>query len=400
MLTRRTLLSSKLVLVLLLLGSLPGCRHAPSERQRATTKPPTPATSPAPTAAPSAAATVDAAGNDPDAAVPDAGKAREPAVHCKARGKRALALLGTVRGRVMGMEAHEGNLFLLHFEEDLRRASLTRIARDGSSRQKISHHDGPSEPKSFMMTSDAAYFTRKTHVIRMSLSSGEAKEVIHGFAEAITVAGDFVYGVSCGSKGAIADTLVRVSLVTGSRESFAELPHVPTNKRASSSDACDYHFLAVDGDTVFISDWAGRRILSASLRDKSMSVVTHAGSYPMRITLEPETIVYQAEGGLYRVPRAGGESTRLADLANTPFTNYAYDGLEYWINQSVAYTDEVWIYRLGQAAANPHKVLKFKGYKDCSYPCEITDGIAVDDECLYVAHCEEHSDTLFAWPKN
>jgi hypothetical protein len=189
-------------------------------------------------------------------------------------------------------------------------------------------------------------------------------------------------------------------LVTGSRESFAELPHVPVNKRASGSDTCDYHFLAVDGNTVFISDWAGRRILSASLRDKSMSVVTHAGSYPMRITLEPETIVYQAEGGLYRVPRAGGESTRLADLANTPFANYTYDGLEYWINQSVAYTDEVWIYRLAQVGAPPHKVLQFKGYKNCSYPCEITDGIAVDDECLYVAHCEEHSDTLFAWPKN
>lgn len=115
--------------------------------------------------------------------------------------------------------------------------------------------------------------------------------------------------------------------------------------------------------------------------------------------LEPEAIVYQAEGGLYRAPRQGGEATRLADLANTPFTTYTYDGSEFFINQSIAYTDEVWIYRLAQAGGTPHKVIQFKGYKDCPYPCDITDGIEVDDECLYVAHREEHSDTLFAWPK-
>ena len=125
MLTQHAQLSSKVVFVLLLLGSVQGCRHAPSERQRATTKPPTPTTSAAPTATPSAAAIVDAAGSHRDAAVPDVGTTRDPALHCKARGKRALALLGTVRGRVMGMEAHEGNLFLLHFEEDLRRARIS-----------------------------------------------------------------------------------------------------------------------------------------------------------------------------------------------------------------------------------------------------------------------------------
>jgi hypothetical protein len=245
---------------------------------------------------------------------------------------------------------------------------------------------------------DAAYFTRKTDVFRVELASGTVKEVVPGFTEAIAVFGDDVYGVSCGA-GAGPDHLIRVSLANGARDSIAELPRVAVSRRASGSPPCDYHYLAVEADTVFISDWAGRRILSVSLADKSMHEVVRSGSYPMRITLEPETIVYQAAGGLFRVPRQGGQAEQLAELANTPYTTYVSDEQEFWINQSIAYTEDVWIYRLARTAGKPKKVLQFKGYKDCSYPCDITDGIAIDDECLYVAHRQEHSVLLYAWPK-
>jgi hypothetical protein len=193
---------------------------------------------------------------------------------------------------------------------------------------------------------------------------------------------------------------VRVSLVNGEREPIADLPRVPRKKRASGGPACDYHYLAAAAESVFISDWAGRRILSISMADKTVHETAFAGSYPMRITLEPETIVYQAEGGLYRVPRAGGKPEQLAELANTPFASYVADEKEFWINQSEAYTEAVWIYRLTRVAGKPRKVLKFEGYKDCADPCDITDGIAVDDECIYVAHREEHTVNLFAWPKD
>jgi len=300
---------------------------------------------------------------------------------------------------VVALAAREGSLFALHFNERMRRATLTRILRDGSSRTKVAHHDGPSEPKSFSLTQDAAYFTRQTNVFRANLSTGETQEVLHSFSEAIAIAGEFVYGIACG-KGAASDTLVRASWRGGEREPLADLPHVPVNRRASGSGACDYHYLAVAGDVVFISDWAGRRILSVLLPEKTMHVVAQSGSYPMRITLEPNSIVYQAEGGLYRVERGGGNAVRLAELAQTPFTTYTFYGHEFWINQSEAYTDTVWIYRLADANGTPRKVIPFKAYEGCPYPCDITDGIAVDDECLYVAHREEHTDSLFAWQKD
>jgi hypothetical protein len=249
------------------------------------------------------------------------------------------------------------------------------------------------------MTPDSAYFTRKANVIRMRLESGEAQEVIHDFSESITVAGDYVYGVSCNSKGA-ADTLVRVSLVTNEREQIAELPHVPVNKRASASPPCDYHYITISDQTAFISDWAGRRILSVSLNSKTMQEVAFAGSYPMQIVAEPSNIVFQAEGGLYRAPRQGGKAERLVELAQAPFTTYVADDKEFWIDQSEAYTDAVWIYRLARSGGKPKKLLKFEGYKGCSDPCDITNGIAVDDECVYVAHREEHTVSLFAWPIN
>jgi hypothetical protein len=320
-------------------------------------------------------------------------------VHCKAKGKHALALVGSVRGRVMDLLARDENIYVLGFQQDLRRASLLTIGRGGTRPVVVAHHDGPSEPKSFLMTRDSAYFTRKANVIRMRLDSGDAQEVIHDFSESIAVAGDYVYGVSCNSKST-ADTLVRVSLVTNEREPIAELPHVPVKKRASASPPCDYHYISIDDQTAFISDWAGRRIVSVSLNSKTMQEVAFAGSYPMRIVVEPNNIVFQAEGGLYRAPREGGTAERLAELAQAPFATYVADDKEFWINQSEAYADAVWIYRLARSGGKPKKLLKFEPYKGCDSPCDITSGIAVDDECIYVAHREEQSGSLFAWPKD
>jgi hypothetical protein len=383
--------SRTVVGALLLLAGVMGCRS-----QRAAPERNQPASKLIEKSAPSAAATASTA----SIASADAGQVVPEAVHCKALGKHALASVGSVRDSVVDLLARDASLYVLSFDDRPRRATLTRFRRDGAPPVKLAHHDGVAEPKSFLMTKDAAYFTRKTDVFRVELASGEVKQVVHGLADAIAVFGDDVYGVSCGAGAAGADQLIRASLVNGARESIAELPRVAVNKRASGSPPCDYHYLAVEANTVFISDWAGRRILSVSMADKVMHEVVRSGSYPMRITLEPETIVYQSEGGLYRVPRHGGQAEQLAELANTPFTTYVSDEREFWINQSIAYTENVWIYRLARTAGKPKKVLQFKGYKDCSFPCEITEGIAIDDECVYIAHREEHSVSLFAWPKN
>ena len=391
------LLGPKLAFALLLFGGASSCRRAPPRREQTPSQTSTQATGAASletkNGLPNAVSTLEIR----DAALGDAELAA--AVHCKALRKHALTSLGSVQGRVIDLQAQDASLFVLGFEDGLRRATLMKISRDGSSRVKVAHHDGPSEPKSLIMTNDAAYFTRKTHVIRIGLATGDTKEVIHGFTEAIAVSGAFVYGVSCGPSST-ADTLVRVSLTTGNREAIAELPHVPVNRRASGSPVCDYHFLSVDNNTVFISDWAGRRIVSVSMLEKLMREVARTDSYPTKIILEPDTIVYQAKDGLHRIARTGGRSEQLAELANTPDATYVDDGREFWINQDEAYTDATWVYRLAHAAGKPRKVLQFKGYKDCTYPCAILDGIAVDDECLYVAHREEATVSLFAWPKN
>jgi len=389
------LLGPKLAFVLFLLGGASSCRRAPPRHEQAPSQTPTRAADAASletkNGSPNAVSTLEVR----DAAPGDAGLT----VHCKALRKHALTPLGSVQGSVIDLQARDGSLFVLAFEQGLRRATLMKLSRDGSFRVKVAHHDGPSEPKSFIMTNDAAYFTRKAHVIRIDLATGDAKEVIHDFTESITVSGAFVYGVSCGPNST-ADTLVRVSLTTGDREAIAELPHVPVNKRASGSPPCDYHFLSVDNSTIFISDWAGRRIVSVSMLEKAMREVARTDSYPTRIILEPDTLVYQARDGLHRVSRTGGTVEPLAELANTPDATYVDDGREFWINQEEAYTESTWVYRLAHAGGKPHRVLQFKGYKDCSYPCQILAGVAVDDECLYIAHREATTDSLFAWPKN
>jgi len=391
----QSLLGPKLAFALLLFGGACSCRRAPPRREQAPSQMSTQA---------AGAASLEAKDGSPNAVTALEMQDAAPGnvglgVHCKALRKRALTSLGSVQGSVIDLQARDGSLFVLGFEDGLRRATLMKISRDGSSRVKVAHHDGPSVPKSFVMTDDAAYFTRQAHVIRIGLATGDAKEVIHGFTESITVSGAFVYGVSCGPSST-ADTLVRVSLTTGNREAIAELTHVPVNRRASGSPPCDYHFLSVDNNTVFISDWAGRRIVSVSTLEKVMREVARTDSYPTRILLEPDTIVYQARDGLHRVARTGGKPELLAELANTPDATYVDDGHEFWINQDEGYSDTTWVYRLAHTGGKPHKVLQFKGYKDCSYPCQILDGVAVDDECLYVAHREATTDSLFAWPKN
>jgi len=382
--------------VILMIGLTPGCRRAAPPRRQpvqaiatgsaismATTSPSLDASSPRSERVPDAAASTD-----------------ERGMHCKALGGRGFVSLTTIREPVLELAASDSAVYVLSSQAQLRRVTLTRVPRDGSPSSIVARHLGPSEPKSLKIARDAAYFTRSRNIFRVNLADGEIKEIAPSLAEVITVFGEYIFAVRCEKKAPV-DYLVRVSTKGGTPESIAELPRVPADQRASGSPACEIGYLAADAHSVFISDWAGRRVLAVSLQDRSARVLSHAKSFPSRIELETDTIVFQAQTGLFRVPRVGGGEVRLSEFANAPFARYVSDTNDFWIDQVEPYAPNEHLYRMPRPGGKAKSLEVFPPTDpQALYPITFIDGLALDDECVYVARHYETFATILARQKN
>jgi hypothetical protein len=331
----------------------------------------------------------------------DAGVALEPAtepVHCKALGKNGFVTIGSQRETLEDFVARYASVYVFSFYPELARSTLLRIPRDGTAVQVIGRYTGLGEPKGFVLTSDAGYFTLKRNVIRMELQGGEPRIVAKEFSTKIAAFGEFIYGVRCAKKGHT-DHLVRVSNRGGEPEELAAIERVPPRSAGGRAD-CDYDYLAVDSSSVFISDWGGQRLLVISQRDMSVRELVTRKAWPMKIVLEPEHVVYQATGGLFRVARAGGDPVKLTEAGGSPFPRFDVDANDFWVDHVTPYTWHEAIYRVPRNGGEAKRVELFPVSDGPDNRDDTVDGIAVDDECLYLARHQKGIGSIQAKTKH
>lgn len=126
-------------------------------------QPTTPSTSASPTPAALPSGNPGAAAVQTSSAIAQAGAGNpsdSDVVHCKARGKRHSLSIGTLREPVVSLVPERDNVFAFTYQHELARVSLWRFRRDGSSSEVIGRHTALGEPKSPLLTADAAYFLR------------------------------------------------------------------------------------------------------------------------------------------------------------------------------------------------------------------------------------------------
>lgn len=304
-------------------------------------------------------------------------------VHCKALGKRNQVSIGTLREAVVSLIPEGDGVFAFTYHQALARVTLTRFRRDGSSSEVIGRHTSLGEPKSPLLTADAAYFLRNKSLIRMSRATGECTEVAKGFAGSIAVQGEFVYGFACEAKKP-PDHLIRVSGKGGSVEQVATIERVKESEQDGSGAVCDYQSTIADAMAVYAANWNRRQILRVSLADGSLTPLATKKAFPSNLAFDAEDILFQAAGGLYRVPKAEPNVTRISELGSAPFTFVAHAGPTTYIHQSEPYAPEEWTYELVRATSKPKKLELYRALDPEQTPPDTgIRALAVDDECLY-----------------
>lgn len=358
---------------------LAGCRSEPPAPA------PRPSSSTAPAQAPAGpSATIPAAASVASVAVPvattSASSVPVTAVRCKARGTPGLITLGTLKDEEAELQARDGAVFVLSFHSALARARVTRFSRDGARPVLVGEHVGLGKPTNLAVTATAAYFSRKGSILRLGFDGGAPVEIAKGWSRAFALHDEVLYGVRRGAAGQ-PDRLVRVARQGGSPEVLVDFESLPF------STASDYQCLVADGNDVFISDWNGRRVIAISLRERSTRILAKGSAFPLCSVLEAESLVCQTTFGLLRVPRDGGEVKILSDLRASPHDmELATDSRDFWLYQEVRYTDVAGVYRVPGAGGETTRFEAFAPH----YPGDPlhVDGfldLAVDDECVYYA---------------
>ncbi len=318
------------------------------------------------------------------------------APRCKALGKRGVVSIATHGEQFLAMAAREGVVFVLTYQQPMARVMLLSVPRSGEPTRKLSTFQGPGEPRGFAFTNEAAYLTENKALIRLGLDGSSAR-LAKDFAEGVAGDGRHVYGVGCGPKGG-PDHLQRIEVTGGEPEQLAEIQRAGVS---SDGPACDYRYVALGDSAVYVSDWAGRRILTVDRESHAVKVLAEKKAFPQRIQLAPGELTFQAAGGLYRVELPSGAPQRIAELANTPFARFVADARDYWIDQAEAYALDEKIYRLARSGGKPREVQRFKALDPNEAPADTgVDGIAVDDECLYIARHQPGYSAILAAAKD
>lgn len=317
-------------------------------------------------------------------------------VHCKALHKRGQISIGTLREAVVSLIPEGDSVFAFTYHQQLARVTLTRFCRDGSSSEVIGRHTALGEPKSPVLISDAAYFLRNKSLIRMSREGGESVELAKGFAGSIAVQGDFIYGFGCDAKKPPAH-LLRVPIKGGSVEPIATIERLKEAERDGGSTVCDNQSAIADSMAVYAANWKRRQILRISLADGSLTPLSTKRAFPSNLAFDGEGILFQAAGGLYRVPKAEPTVTRVSELGSAPFTYVAHAGPVTYIHEGVPYAPEEWTYELVRATGKPQKLDLYGAINPGDTPPDTgIRGLAVDDECVYTARQLKNGIVLYA----
>lgn len=318
------------------------------------------------------------------------------AVHCRAVGKRGLHSIGILQEQLVDLLTQDSKVLVFAFHRELARLSLLEFHRDGTPSKALNRHTAMGEPKSPVLTSDAAYFTRNRTLYRMPRDSAPPVELAKGFSHAIAVQGGYVYGVSCDAKDP-KDRLHRVSTTGGPVQSVVEIERTPPNEQDSGTFACDYRSLVADDEALYATHWNGRRVLRIGLGDQKITTLATKTAFADHLQLQGEQLYYQSSSGLHRGSKTQAGAVRIAELGVAPYGYVAYGRGSIFIHNAVPYASEEWTYELPDSTGKAKKLEHFKVINPDGIPEDVgVRGLAVDDECLYTARQLEKHIAIYA----
>lgn len=349
------------------------------------TEAPAPSTASAPPA-PSASA---AAG--PASAAPAAPAAPPAALApCKALAKQKLVGLGTGPGEFGGFSVSAGSVYLVTFEQPRALATLKRIGRDGEGAQVLGQSKSPGRVNGLRVDDEGAYFVHGKALVKIPLAGGAAATLHEGVIRPIALAEQSVWFVRCNS-GDKRDELVSLPRGGGEPKVQASWP------RSGAGKGCQYGEIAVTPDDFFLDDWTSRRVFAVARKDGTLRELASQTPFPGRIAVEANDVVFQASGGLYRVPKAGGEAKKISDWGSTPFHYLAWDGSQFFVFNAEAYGMRHTLLQLPLGGGRG-KEIEWFAVKDVVYGSGALD-IAVDDSCVYLAKNADNYVEVLARPK-
>jgi len=326
----------------------------------------------------------------------DAGAPAGDWVHCKALAKRGLVSIAQLQEDLVDMTPESDHVLLLTFHPGLGRVTLTRVRRDGSSKDVVSRQSGVGEPKPPTWAPDAVYFTRQRNLYRMPRAGGDSVLVAKGFSYSVAVAGGYAYGVICDAKKSF-DRLVRVTVSGGNVEPFAEIEHTKPPEQDPGTFACNYSSLVADDKAVYLTHWNGRRVLRVDLESRATTTLAIRASYPSDLYLEDVNLVFRASGGVYRGSKTEANAVLITDLGSAPFTMVAYDPKALFTHQSDPYATEECTYEVSWSTGKSNKRDCFKAERPDEFPPDVgVRGIAVDGECIYTMRKHQKYTALYA----
>ncbi|MBI3201823.1 MAG: hypothetical protein HYZ29_09800 [Myxococcales bacterium] len=346
----------------IVLLALIACKHggnaspAPSASQLAPAPAPAPSASvaPAPVPAPPPAATV----------------------ACKGVTKQKLTALTAQAGEFGGLAVRGDHVYLLAFDQPAARATLKRVGRDGEGAKVIGHSKSPGRISGLVVDADAAYFVHGKALVKLPIAGGEASTLRENVIRPIALAEGSLWYVECNS-GEKKDQLMSLPRTGGEPAAQASWP------RTTPGKACQYGDVVVTTDDFFVDDWTSRKVLAISRKDRSVRELAGKMPFPGRIAVEASDVVFQASGGLYRVPKAGGEAKKISELGSTPFHFFAWDESQFFVFNGEAYGMRHILSQLPKSGGRGKEIEWFQ-VQDVVVGSGVSD-IAVDDSCIYLA---------------
>ncbi|MFO0572251.1 MAG: hypothetical protein U0263_41900 [Polyangiaceae bacterium] len=287
------------------------------------------------------------------------------------------------------LAARDGWVYRLGFSQPMAKAELVRFGRDGAKPTELGSYKGLGEPKSFVLGATSVLFSMQRLLVQIPLGGGDPVKLAKDFSSVVAANATHAFGVRCDKKAG-SDQLVRVSLAGGDVETAASWP------RVKGHDSCDYKGLAIDSSHAFVADWGNRRVFSVALADGSTRELAQ-DPYPSRLAVEPESVVFNGQGGIYRASKAGGAAKQLTGLGGAPFSTWAWDPSALYVLQTEAYSMRDFV---AKVPSDGGKEQELEGFP----VSDVVEGsgatqIAVDDQCVYFAFRRKGYSELFARPK-
>jgi hypothetical protein len=299
---------------------------------------------------------------------------------CKALDKSRLVSLGSRATDAVGLEAREGSLYFLTFARERVKTAVVRFPRDGAKPIQLGGYQGPGLPRCFVLAESAALVCVGRALVSIPLAGGEASKLAAGFSDIAAPSSTHAYGVRCDKKGGI-DQLVRVKLTGGEVEVAASWPR-------NKGNSCDYKAIALDDTHAYVAQWeGGQRLVALSLADGAMRELATDKGFAGRLAVEPDAIVANVPGGIFRVPKIGGAPRHLTKLGAAPFSEFAWDPAALYVLETEAYSMDHFIAKVPIEGGKEQRI-ETLAVQDSLTGSEAM-AITVDDQCLYFARKRE-----------